>query len=268
MKKILALSVLCCLAANSLTAKDDTTPPVTAEVLPGWVQADGSHMAALRLTLAPGWKTYWRAPGDAGIPPRFDWSGSKNLARVAVSWPTPKVFDQNGMRSVGYESVLVIPLRIHPVEHSTAVQLSVDMDLGVCSDICVPYALSLDAEIDSSSQKPVPAIAAALAQQPYSAEEAGVRSAECIVSPTADGLKIEARVTMPPAGDDEYVVIEPGPGDIWVSEAKTQRSGGSLIALSELVNVNGGPIALDRSAIRITVLGSKHAVDIRGCSPG
>jgi DsbC/DsbD-like thiol-disulfide interchange protein len=249
-------------------AGDRFETPVTAEVLEGWVQQDGSRMAGLRLQLAPGWKTYWRAPGDAGIPPRFDWSGSRNMSTVAVTWPTPKVFDQNGMRSIGYSDTLVIPLRIEPAEGSKPVRLKAEMELGVCSDVCVPYELNFDALIDEEERKPTPAIAAALAQQPYTAQEAGVRSTRCTISPTPDGVQVEARITMPSAGNPEHVVIEPGPGNLWVSEAKTRRHGDAVVAISEMVNVNGGPIALDRSSIRITVLGSKHAVDIRGCSAG
>ncbi|MEM9578495.1 MAG: protein-disulfide reductase DsbD domain-containing protein [Pseudomonadota bacterium] len=265
--KALTASALC-LAACAASAQDGFDVPVTADVLPGWVQKDGTRMAALRLSLAPGWKTYWRAPGDAGIPPKFDWSKARNLSSVAVIWPAPKVFDQNGMRSVGYEGELVIPLEINPAESDAPVRLRADMELGVCSDICIPHALSFDLEIGDRDTRPTPAIVAALAQQPYSAEEAGVRDAECNVSPTSDGLQIEARVTMPSAGNPEHVVIEPGPGDIWVSEADTKRLGGEIVATSDMVHVSGGPIALDRSAIRITVLGSKYAVDIRGCHPG
>ena len=84
---------------------------VQAEVLPGWRTENGDHMAALRITLNPGWKTYWRAPGDAGIPPLLDWSGSGNLESAEVTWPTPEVFSQNGMRSIGYTEELVLPVR-------------------------------------------------------------------------------------------------------------------------------------------------------------
>lgn len=250
------------------SAQGQFETPVTAEVLQGWVQSDGSRMAALRLTLAPGWKTYWRAPGDAGIPPQFDWSGSRNLGSVSITWPTPKVFDQNGMTSIGYDEILVIPLHIEPAKNGAPVHLKADMELGVCSDICIPYTLQFDEPIEVDTQKPSPAIAAALATQPYSADEAGVRAATCDISPTSDGLKIEARVTMPSAGGSEYIVIEPGAHDIWVSEATTRRSGGDVVAISEMVNIKSAPIALDRSNIRITVLGSNYAVDIRGCSAG
>ena len=242
--------------------------PVEAEVLKGWVKKDGSRVAALHLKLAPGWKTYWRAPGDAGIPPSFNWSGSRNLESVSIAWPAPKVFETNGMRSIGYEDSLVIPLDIKPARRGESVRLRATMELGVCADICVPHKLKFDSVIDNAETRPTPAIVAALAQQPYSAAEAGVVETTCAIQPTADGLRIEARISMPSAGAPEYVVIEPSAGDIWVSEADTRRSGGQVIATSELINVAGGPIALDRSAIRITVLGRKHAVDIHGCKPG
>ena len=181
------------------------------------------------------------------------------------------------VRSTDFDKLDLVPADIRlrnldteltPRKDGAPVNIGLDMELGVCSDICIPYDLSLDAAVDTDATRPTAAIAAALAQQPYSASEAGVRSAKCIVSPSPDGLAVEARITMPSAGDPEHVVIEPGPGEIWVSEPKTKRNGDELIAVSELVHVSGGSIALDRSSVRITVLGSKHAVDIQGCSAG
>lgn len=256
----------CCAAPAA--AEDKFKTPVNAHVLPGWVQADGTRMAGLHLSLAPGWKTYWRAPGDAGIPPQFDWSGSKNARSVAVTWPTPKVFDQNGMRSIGYTDDLVIPLTIVPQRGGDPVRLRVKMDLGVCADICVPHSLSFDAEIATTNRTPTPQIAAALAARPYTAREAGVTAATCRIEPTADGLRIRTRVAMPTAGGSEVVVIEPGIADVWVSESDTRREGNHVIATSDMMHVNAGPIAVQRSDIRITVLGSSHAVDIQGCTPG
>ncbi len=60
------------LTAVPALAQDQFDLPVTGQVLEGWVRADGTRMAAVQLDLEPGWKTYWRAPGDAGIPPSFD----------------------------------------------------------------------------------------------------------------------------------------------------------------------------------------------------
>ena len=61
-----------------------------------------------------GWKTYWRMPGDAGIPPQFDWSGSQNVKSVEVLWPAPQRFIDSGGETVGYKDRVVFPLRIVP----------------------------------------------------------------------------------------------------------------------------------------------------------
>jgi DsbC/DsbD-like thiol-disulfide interchange protein len=88
---------------------------VQAELLTGWRTSDGTHIAALRLNLAEGWKTYWRVPGNAGIPPQLDWSGSQNVASVQTHWPQPAVFEQNGMYSIGYHDELVLPIEFTPI---------------------------------------------------------------------------------------------------------------------------------------------------------
>ena len=90
-------ATLALLAAPALaTTQDDV---LSAQLRPGWQMENGGHMAAVELQLAPGWKTYWRSPGDAGIPPTFDWSGSDNVRSVRIHWPAPLVFDANGMQT-------------------------------------------------------------------------------------------------------------------------------------------------------------------------
>lgn len=243
------------------------SPPVTGEVLQGWLQADGTRVAAIRLKLAPGWKTYWRSPGDAGIPPLFDWSNSRNMQDVSITWPTPSVFDQSGMRSIGYSNEVVIPLHVTPKQADEPIRLRAHMQLGVCSDICVPEELTFDTLLDGSAQKPTPVVAAAMAARPYSASEAGVQSVTCALRPTAQGMEITAALTLPHTGGAEVVVIEAGQPGIWVSEADIARRGNVLTAQADMA-ANGQVLALDRSAIRFTVLGSDMAVDIQGCAAG
>lgn len=241
--------------------------PAVADILPGWVQANGTRMAAIRIDLAPGWKTYWRSPGDAGIPPHFDWSRSRNLAGVSILWPAPKVYPQNGMRTIGYKDQLVLPIAVAPRNAAKPVRLRVKLDIGVCHDICVPYQITVDGMLNTTSQTPTPAIAAALAERPYSAKEARVRGATCRLRPSADGMEIEANITMPPIGGSEVVVIEPNQTGLWMSETDTRRAGNRLTATGDLVPTSGQAVALDRSAITITVLGASQAVEINGCDP-
>lgn len=266
MLSTIALGLLLAFALPTDSRAQSPDGVVRLDVLDGGATARGTHRAALRFTLAPGWKTYWRSPGDAGIPPLFDWSGAANVRAVSVNWPAPLVFDQNGMTSVGYKDVLVLPVEITPRRAGQPVRLAGSVEIGVCEDVCIPARLRFDAPLDAQAPRH-PAIAAALAQRPYSASEAGVRRTACALSPTNGGLRLEARITMPPAGGREHVVIEPGNPQIWASEAETVRRGDTLVASVRLVHVDKGAFALDRSALRITVLGRAHAVDIRGCGP-
>jgi len=238
------LAAVTALGLPAASHAEDIGKPLTAEILPGWQQADGTRVAAIRLSLQPGWKTYWR------------------------SWPTPEVFHSNGMRSIGYSNEVVLPLAIAPRRTDKPVKLNVTLDLGVCRDICMPQTVTVKGTLDSTATQPTPAIAAALAAQPYSASEAGVRRATCALKPTADGFEITAKLTMPSTGGREVVVIEPGSDKIWSSETDTKRRGNTLTARGDLVPMSGGTVALDRSAIRITVLGKNRAVDIQGCSQG
>jgi len=235
------------------------------EMLPGWKEADGDRMAALRIRLEPGWKTYWRAPGDAGIPPSFDWEGSHNIRDVKIHWPRPEVASSGGMRSVVYEGDVVLPIEITPEDPGKPITLKAKAELGLCRDICIPASVTFSMEISPSASTPEPMIEKALAAQPVSADAAGVRWVSCSAEPISDGLRVTARISMPSAGGEEIAIIEAPDPSIWVSEGETRREGDTLIATAEMVPPENAPFELDRSDVRITVLGEEKAVDIRGC---
>ncbi|TCO71150.1 protein-disulfide reductase DsbD domain-containing protein [Rhodovulum euryhalinum] len=237
---------------------------ISARFLPGWQTADGTYMAGLHLHLAPGWKTYWRAPGDAGIPPRFDWAGSGNMAAVRVHWPTPKVFSSNGLRTIGYEHEVVLPLELTPRDPGRPMELHARVELGVCHEICMPMELRLTGLLPAEGG--AEAIRAALDARPRTAQEARVGTVTCTLEPIADGLRLTAEIDVSALGAQETVVFELPDPSIWVSEAEMARKGGRLVARSDLVPAAGTPFALDRSGLRITLLGEGRGVDIHGCA--
>jgi len=265
---VLTLAALAMPLAAWPERRDSPEPGMAqVEVLPGWRTETGSHMAALRITLAPGWKTYWRAPGDAGIPPRFGWSGSDNIASVAFHWPRPEVYQINGMRSIGYYGELVLPIELTPARPGDPIRLRAEVELGVCEEICVPITVRLAAELPAAGRRD-PAIVAALAARPSTAREAGVSDIACRIEPIRDGLRLTASIDMPALGADEVAVFELPDQRIWVSESQGRRDGRRLIAASDLVPPSGAPFLLDRSEVRITVLGRGRAVELWGCPAG
>jgi DsbC/DsbD-like thiol-disulfide interchange protein len=244
-----------------------TTDMAEVSVLPGWRTAGGSHMAALHVALAPGWKTYWRAPGDGGIPPRFGFSGSRNLAGVRFHWPRPQVYEINGLRSIGYDGELVLPMELIPERAGEPIRLRGEVELGVCQEICVPTSALLAADLPAAGAEDA-RILAALSDRPATAGEAGVAGVRCEIEPIRDGLRLTAWIEMPPVGGDEVAVFELPDQSIWISESTGGRDGGRLTASSDLVPPAGAPFALDRSTVRITVLGESRAVEVEGCPGG
>jgi hypothetical protein len=235
-----------------------------ARLLPGWTTDDGTQMAALSLTLAPGWKTYWRSPGEAGLPPVFDWGRSENLRSVALHWPTPQVFHTTGMISIGYHDGLILPIEVRPENPDEPVVLRASVDIGVCKDICIPAMLDVEVTLTQPGVGD-PSIKAALRDRPVAAAEGGVTGVTCSVDPIDDGLRLTARLGMPTVGPDEVVVIEPGIPGVWTSDTAVMRAGDTLTATADLVGTPGKPLALNRSAVVMTVIGSTQAIEIRGC---
>jgi DsbC/DsbD-like thiol-disulfide interchange protein len=122
----------------------------------------GVHLAGVEITLDPGTKTYWRTPGDSGVPPAFDWSKSSNVADVAVSWPAPLRFPDGNGFSIGYKAGVVFPLLVKPKVTGQPVRLGLHLDYAVCDQICIPA--KADAWLGLSRSPSDPAAAAAIAR--------------------------------------------------------------------------------------------------------
>lgn len=254
--------LLALLATPALAQSQDDI--LSAALLPGWQMAGGQRMAALHLALAPDWKTYWRAPGEAGIPPQFDWSGSRNVKSVTLHWPSPQVMTLDGMQSIGYLHDLVLPLEIVALDPAQPVEVRLQMALGVCKDICVPAAFALTGVLQGPGAGDA-RIAAALDNQPRTGAEAGLTDIGCAVTPNPDGLRLAARIGLPRQGAGETVVFETADKTVWVAQASSSRQGNSLTAEVDLVPPSGAPFALDRSGVTVTVIAQGHSVEIKGC---
>jgi DsbC/DsbD-like thiol-disulfide interchange protein len=109
-------------------------------------------LGGIALQLQPGWKTYWRSPGDSGVPPRFDFSKSENVEAVTVLWPAPTKFDDGaGGHSLGYHDQIVMPLRIVPKNADKPVTLRAEISYAVCEKICIP--------VDANAELPFTSVA-------------------------------------------------------------------------------------------------------------
>jgi DsbC/DsbD-like thiol-disulfide interchange protein len=94
--------------------------------------------AGVEIQLKRGWHTYWRYPGDSGVPPVFDFGGSQNLKQVEVLWPAPQRIDEAGSVSIGYVANVIFPLKIIPIDRAKPVMLRLKLDYAICERLCVP----------------------------------------------------------------------------------------------------------------------------------
>ncbi len=124
--------------------------------------------AGIEIRLDPGWHTYWRDPGDSGVPPTFDFTGSENIKSVTVLWPAPERFaDGAGGHSIGYHRDVVLPLRITAKDTTIPSSLRVKLGYAVCSrNLCLPAEASLDLKLSSTVGVEEPTLVAAEARVP------------------------------------------------------------------------------------------------------
>jgi DsbC/DsbD-like thiol-disulfide interchange protein len=236
---------------------------VRVTLLEGWRMENGNHMAGIHIALAPGWKTYWRAPGEGGVPTVLRLHSAEGIHGMAIHWPRPEVFYTNGMRSIGYQDDVILPVEF-ALDGAGPHRIDGRLELGVCLDVCVPVTLDLEGELLPDGDRDG-AIGLALSDRPLTGTEAGAGDVRCSVEPISDGLRVTVTAEVPGTGADEALVLEHRDPQIWVSEASTRRDGGTITAVADVVPPDHGPFALDRSDLRVTVIGTRMAVELDGC---
>jgi DsbC/DsbD-like thiol-disulfide interchange protein len=174
--KIMALlgwGLAALLAASPARAADayasDWAPSLksSARLISG-AGADGRPVAAVEIRLAPGAITYWRNPGESGLPPSASFEGSANLARATLAYPAPSRLDTHGAEAFGYSNSVILPIAFAAQDGSLPVTLAIALNYAVCEKICVPararLILSLPAQPVSGPYSA--AISQALARAP------------------------------------------------------------------------------------------------------
>ena len=241
------------------------TAQATLSVLPGWTTDKGTQMAAFEITLDPGWKTYWRSPGDAGIPPRITWKGADNLAGAQFHWPTPGVFEAGG-RTIGYVDRLVLPVELSPKSNGQPMTAKGTLEIGVCEEICVPMSFRFD--IAAPGQTADARITTALGDVPPTRSGKAVGGLSCRFDALADGMQVRANLRNLPVAGLQAAVLEYRDREVWVGSAEVTRHGKGATLVSDFVPPEATPFAIARDDITITLIGASDALEIRGCPAG
>ncbi len=199
-----------------------------------------SYLAGIEIGLASGWKTYWRTPGDAGVPPMFEWEGSTNVASVKVLYPAPSRLVEPAAQTIGYENGVLFPVEVTPKDASRPVELVLDVEFGICRDICIPAQakLSLALPPTALAAKPPPQLLAALDRvpRPRAARrptDPQLRSAAATLGGAAPRLVFEASF---PRGADSADLFVEAPDGLYVPMPRRMAGGAGPPALTADAN--------------------------------
>lgn len=151
---------LLCLASITPAAAQDASAwqkeaHAAARLIAGSAQKtpDGLVLrAGIEISLDPGWKTYWRYPGDTGVPPTFDFAESENVKSTTLQWPAPESFsDGAGGHSIGYVGDIILPLTVTPADAAQPATLHVKLNYAICGTLCVPAEAALEISLTGKS---------------------------------------------------------------------------------------------------------------------
>jgi len=236
--------------------------------------ATGPIPLGLEFKLAKEWKLYWRTPGDAGYPPRIDWSGSENLAKAEFSWPAPQRYTIFGLTTYVYQDAVILPLAVTPERPGEAVMLRAKLEYLLCDKICIPYESTLALDLPAGTAAPTEhakSVAAYAAKVPRLIDGAGPGATlfveHAALTPERGGVMLEvlARSAQPFAKPD--VIVE-GPSALAFGPPQeiSLSEGGRLALIRLPVGVIGKADASsetlpDNPALTLTLLDGERAIE-------
>ncbi|MGB3409346.1 MAG: protein-disulfide reductase DsbD domain-containing protein, partial [Jannaschia sp.] len=214
------------LAATSDPVETRTVVARLVSAADGVGQGTTRLQAGLQLTMTEGWKTYWRSPGEVGLPPELSWEGSENIADVTLAYPAPTRFTAFDIENFGYGGEVVFPLVLALTEAGKPARLDLTANLLVCAEVCVPETVSLTLDLPAGGA--VDAAGAALltdwvGRVPLSGDEVGLRIERAHLG--AEALTVSVRADAPFLSPDIFPELGAygafGKPDIRLSEGGT-----------------------------------------------
>ena len=266
MKKIMILLVLLFnIVGSSVFSQSPIIGLKSVDIIRGWRQSDDIHIAAINIKLEDGWKTYWRVPGIGGIAPILNWDKSKNIKNISQIWPTPNIYNEYGLQTIGYKDELLLPLQIQPIDKKQPIHLSITIDFGICSDVCVPIQTAVEERLPERTSIGKKNILDTLEKAILSGKKSPFKIVKCNIIPIKDGFEVNAffegltSFDKDTLGVVEYPVKQNG----WINQKASLVSGNQLNVHATVYNKSIHFI--DRSDLTLTIFTKNKAFEFNGC---
>jgi DsbC/DsbD-like thiol-disulfide interchange protein len=222
--------------------------------------------AGVEIKLKDGWKTYWRYPGDSGVPPTLDFSKSQNVKSVAVHYPAPSRFpDGAGGHSIGYKGDVILPLHVVPQDPHKPVTLALKLGYAACEKLCVPAEATLQLPLSGAASAQEAALAAAEARVPKPAE-IGASGTPAIRAVHRDAGSGKPRVLVDVASpnDTEVTLFAEGPTAQWALPLPEPIAGAPAGLQRFAFELDGLPPGekASGSMLRLTAVAGDKAIEV------
>lgn len=255
--RVLLPLLLSCAASAAYAADAYSTDWASTSKAEARLVAGGPRTAGFEIRLAPGAITYWRNPGDAGVPPVFDFSGSVNLAHAEAQFPAPaRIAESDGSEAFGYSGDVMFPITIEPIDPSKPVTLALKAGYAVCEKLCLPakadLTLSLPASAAATPYAAAIGAAKALTPRPVAWGSLGGQLASVDAN--------DWRLCLPSEPGPARDLFLEAPSGWWFSAKAAPRSGGRdcfSIALHDKPADGALPVSA-----RATITGGSGALDV------
>ncbi|MBY5767744.1 cytochrome C biogenesis protein [Rhizobium leguminosarum] len=202
--------------------------------------ASGKIRAALQIEPKPGWITYWKEPGNSGIPPQITIAAESGVTLDAIAYPVPKHFFSGAIEDIAYDAPVTLPLSL-TAPGKGPVTIDAAAFIGICKDICIPFQANLHLKLG-------PAI------QSHPQEEAILQAADArLPKPPSQDFDVTAHAMSPDRKTLSLTLALPGEGkaapDIIVTGpsgyAFTKQIGGKRDGATFKVDISIGKLPKD-----------------------
>ncbi len=206
--------------------------------------ADGKVRIGLEIDMPDSLKTYWRIPGETGIPTTFDFSRSQGIGDHSILWPYPVIEEMPDYTDFVYRGPTVIPIELN----ASGVPLTVNLDLilGICSDICVPAQASFSLPVSLAKADPGQGlrIEQAIAKTPLPAPD------DAVIGPVVlDGEALAVTIHSSDIDPASVIAATADPGVLFGAPQKSPDNGIVILPL-----LGGGEQTLVGQPIEITYM--------------
>jgi DsbC/DsbD-like thiol-disulfide interchange protein len=222
--------------------------------------------AGVEIKLQDGWKTYWRYPGDSGVPPALDFSKSQNVKSISVLYPAPARFaDGAGGHSIGYKGNVILPLHVVPQDSRKPVTLALKLDYAACEKLCVPAEANLQLLISGGESAQEKAIVAAEARVPGHAQigDLGAPAVRAVHRDTQSGKpRVLVDVAAPPGVP--LTLFAEGPTAQWALPLPEPIAGAPAGLQRFVFELDGLPLGekASGSTLRLTAVAGDKAIEV------